>query len=72
MLAFSFRTVLLELHFGLQKAKAILFALSGNSWPQAGDPNLPTSEGCFHFTLLEKRKGERGGWGKTGGWNFWK
>ena len=61
LLALSLRVILLELHFGLRRAKAKLFDLSGKSWPKAGDPNLPTSEGFFHFTLLsfqrEKRKG---------------
>lgn len=60
-LALSLRIVLLELHFGLPRAKAELFDLSGKSWRKAGDPNVPTSEGFFHFTLLsfqgEKRKG---------------
>lgn len=64
MLALSLHTVLL--HSGLQRAKEILFALSGKSWPQAGDPNLPTSEGIFHFTLLSFQGGKK----KTGGWNF--
>lgn len=38
LLAPSLHIVLLELHFGLQRAKAKLFDLSGNSWPKGGDP----------------------------------
>lgn len=40
-LALSLRIVLLELHFGLPKAKAKLFDLSGKPWRKAGDPNVP-------------------------------
>lgn len=70
LLGLSLHLVLLELHFGLWKAKGKLFDFSEKSWPKAGDSNLPTSEGFFHFTLLsfqegKKKKGEGGTSGRN-------
>lgn len=64
LLGLSLCAALFELASGLWRAKEILSDLGGKSRPQAGHPNLPISEGFFHFTLLSlqaiKRKGREG------------
>lgn len=64
LLALSLHIVLLKLHFGLQRAKAKLFDLSGKSWLKAGDPNVPTTEGFFHFMFLSFQRAKRKGRGE--------